>query len=56
MQNYKNIKFLILFIRYVLGYDLDFGISEASTLASHIINSPKLSEKYAGYMAAGYSL
>ncbi len=34
---------------YILGYDIDFGHTESAFL----INSPKFSEKYTGYVATG---
>lgn len=34
---------------YILGYEIDFGHFEAANL----INSPKFSEKYTGYIATG---
>ena len=38
-----------LLYMYILGYDIDFGHNESSFL----INSPKFSEKYTGYISTG---
>ena len=35
---------------YILGYEIDFGFYEAANL----INSPRFSEKYTGYIATGF--
>jgi len=37
---------------HILGYEIDFGHYEAANL----INSPKFSEKYTGYIATGRNL
>lgn len=34
---------------YILGYEIDFG----HEIAAYLINSPRFSEKYTGYIATG---
>lgn len=34
---------------YILGYEVDFG----QEVAASLINSPKFTEKYTGYIATG---
>ena len=48
MDGYQKKKYIWkLLYMLILGYDVDFGHLEAANL----INSPKFSEKYTGYIA-----
>jgi AP-2 complex subunit alpha len=50
LSGYQRKKYVWkLLYMYILGYEIDFGHFEAANL----INSPKFSEKYTGYIATG---
>jgi AP-2 complex subunit alpha len=53
LSGYQRKKYIWkLLYMYILGYEIDFAHFEAANL----INSPKFSEKYTGYIAVGNSV